>query len=220
MPKSSQRRSSGQVSDISTATVAELTRLLAEVLQLHLSSRHLVTTGQKITMAQRCYKALHATNPINPASSPATNVRIKPPPTSSPPPTNTSMTASSDVTELPPAIQAHFSSLVQRLIPNAVAAPAQRSAQAPAQVSTQANLSPASECSNNAAPANTQPSNFNTATPTFTQLLNSTAGTTSQPFITLPYQVVNQQASNRSTKPTAANQLSTTMQATSTTPYH
>ena len=200
MPKSSQRRSSGQVSDISTATVAKLTHLLAEVLRLHLSLRHLVTTGQKTTMARRCYKALHATNPINPASSPATNVRIIPPPTSSPPPTNTSMTASSDVTELPPAIQAHFS-LVQQLIPNAVAAPAQGSAQAPAQVSTQANLSPASECSNNAAPANTQPSNFNTATPTFTQLLNSTAGTTSQPFITLPYQVVNQQASNRSTKP-------------------
>ena len=220
MPKSSQRRSSGQVSDISTATVTELTRLLAEVLRLHLSSRHLVTTSQKTTMARRCYKALHATNPINPASSPVTNVRIIPPPTSSPPPTNTSTTASPDVTELPPAIQAHFSSLVQQLIPNAVAAPAQGSAQAPAQVSTQANLSPASECSNNAAPANTQPLNFNTATPTFTQLLNSTAGTTSQPFITLPYQVINQQASNGSTEPTAANQLSTTMQATSTTPYH
>ena len=216
MPKSSRRRSSGQVSDINTATVAELTRLPAEVLQLHLSSRHLVTTGQKTTMARRLYKALHPTNPINPASSPVTNVRIIPPPTSSPPPTNTSTMASPDVTELPPAIQAHFSSLVQQLIRNAMATPAQ--AQAPAQISTQANLSPASDCSNNAAPANTLPSNFNAVTPTFTQLLNSTAGITSQPFITPPYQVVNQQASNRSAEPTAANQLSTTMQATSATP--
>ena len=169
-------------------------------------------------MTRRLYKALHLTNPINPASSPVTNVRIISPPTSSPPPTNTSTTASLDVTELPPAIQAHFSSLVQQLIRNAVAAPAQGSAQAPAQISTQANLSPASNCSNNTAPANTQPSNFNATTPTFTQLLNSTAGTTSQPFITPPYQVVNQQANNRSVKPTAANQLSTTMQATSTMP--
>ena len=141
MPKRSRRRSSSQVSDISTATVAELTRLPAEVLRLHLLSRHLVTTGQKTTMAQRFYKALHPTNPINPASSrsPVTNVRIIPPPTSSPPPTNTSMTASPDVMEFPPAIQAHFSLLVQQLIPNAVAAPAQGSTQAPAQVSTQAN---------------------------------------------------------------------------------
>ena len=169
-------------------------------------------------MARRLYKALYQTNPINPASSPTTNVQIIPPPTSSPPPTNTSTTASPDVTKLPPAIQAHFSSLVQQLIRNAMAAPAQGSAQAPAQVSTQANLSPVSDCSNNAALTSTQPLNFNTATPTFTQLLNSTAGTTSQPFITLPYQIVNQQASNRSAEPTAANQLSTTMQATSTTP--
>ena len=218
MPKSSRRRPSSQVSDITTATVAELTRLPAEVLQLHLSSRHLVTTRQKTTMARRLYKALHPTNPINLASSPATNGRIIPPPTSSPPPTNTSMMALPDVMELPPAIQAHFSSLVQQLICNAVAAPAKGSAQAPAQGCTQANLSPASDCSNNTAPANTLLSNFNAATPTFMQLLNSTAGTTSQPFITPPYQVVNQQASNRSTEPTAANQLSTTMQATSTTP--
>ena len=161
-------------------------------------------------MARRLYKALHPTSHINLASSPATNVRIIPPPTSSLPPTNTSTTASPDVTELPPAIQAHFSSLVQQLIRNAT--------QAPAQGCTQANLSPASDCSNNAAPANTQPSNFNAATPTFTQLLNSTAGTTSQPFITPPYQIVNQQASNISAEPTAANHLSTTMQATSTTP--
>ena len=209
------KHSSGQVSDISTATVAELTRLPAEVLRIHLSSQHLVTTGQKITMARRLYKALHPINPINPASSPATNIQIIPPPTSSPPPINTSTTASPDVTELPPATQAHFSSLVQQLIRNAMAAPAQGSAQAPAQVSTQVNLSPASDCSNNAALANTQLLNFNAATPTFTQLLNSTAGATSQPFIT---QVVNQQASNRSAEPTVTNQLSTRMQATSTTP--
>ena len=97
-----------------------------------------------------------------------------------------------------------------------MAAPTRGSAQAPAQVSTQANLSPASDCSNNADPANTHPSNFNAVIPTFTQLLNSTAGTTSQPFITPLYQVVKQQASDRSAEPAAANQLSTTMQAIST----
>ena len=42
-----------------TASIDQLTRLPAEILRLHLSSRHLVTSGNKSMMAQRLYHALH-----------------------------------------------------------------------------------------------------------------------------------------------------------------
>ena len=45
--------------DVHRCTIVQLTRLTAEVLRLHLSSRHLVTSGNKSVMAQRLYHALH-----------------------------------------------------------------------------------------------------------------------------------------------------------------
>ena len=63
MPKgsrSSQRSRSSQslLLDVHRCTIDQLTRLPAEVLRLHLSSRHLVTSGNKSVMAQRLYHAL------------------------------------------------------------------------------------------------------------------------------------------------------------------
>ena len=51
---------SKEVQDITQASVAQLARLMAEILRLHLASRHLSTTGTKATMAQRLYDAIHA----------------------------------------------------------------------------------------------------------------------------------------------------------------
>ena len=65
MPKgsrSSQRSRSSQslLLDVHRCTIDQLTRLPAEVPWLHLSSRHLVTSGNKSVMAQRLYHALRS----------------------------------------------------------------------------------------------------------------------------------------------------------------
>ena len=65
MPKgsrSSQCLSQSLLLDVHRCTIDQLTRLPAEVLRLHLSSRHLVTSGNKSLMAQRLYHALHNAN--------------------------------------------------------------------------------------------------------------------------------------------------------------
>jgi len=40
--------------------VAQLARLTAKILRLHLASHHLLTTGMKATMAQRLHDTIHA----------------------------------------------------------------------------------------------------------------------------------------------------------------
>ena len=67
MPKDSRssqcsRLSQSLLLDVHSYTIHQLTRLPAEVLRLHLSSRHLVTSGNKSVMAQRLYHALHNAN--------------------------------------------------------------------------------------------------------------------------------------------------------------
>ena len=61
MPKTSRRTNSPATPNVMQASVTQLTRLTAEVLRLHLASRHLVTTGTKAVMAQRLHDAIHAT---------------------------------------------------------------------------------------------------------------------------------------------------------------
>ena len=78
LPKTSRSHSSGCVSDISSASIAELTRLYAEVLRLHLLSQHLITTGNKVTLARRLHEALHLTVPATTADSTG-NVTVPPP---------------------------------------------------------------------------------------------------------------------------------------------
>ena len=58
MPKNPRSRSSHTIPDLLNAMVEQLTRLPAEVLRLHLSSRHLVTTGNKAILARRLYQVL------------------------------------------------------------------------------------------------------------------------------------------------------------------
>ena len=149
MPKTSRSRSSGRVPDISSASVAELTRLPAEVLRLHLSSRHLITTGKKATLARRLHEALHLTVPATTANS-ASSVTV-PPPTSTQASINSSMLAtetvtsttnSSTITDLPPALQQQFSTLMQQYISNAALQP---------------NLLPASDCNNSSVPTSMLP---------------------------------------------------------------
>ena len=63
MPKTSKKlkkSSSSADQDLTQATIAQLARLMAEVLRLHLASHHLVTTGTKAAMAQRLYDAIQA----------------------------------------------------------------------------------------------------------------------------------------------------------------
>ena len=45
--------------DVHHCSMEQLVRLSAEVLQLHLSSRHLITSGTKSVMAQQLYCAIH-----------------------------------------------------------------------------------------------------------------------------------------------------------------
>jgi len=59
MPKA---RKSSTDQDITQASVAQLARLMAEILRLHLASRHLSTTATKATMAQRLHDAIHTPN--------------------------------------------------------------------------------------------------------------------------------------------------------------
>ena len=49
--------------DVMQATIAQLTRLLAKILQLHLSSRHLVSIGTKASMAHCLYNSIHQVVP-------------------------------------------------------------------------------------------------------------------------------------------------------------
>lgn len=132
MPKTPRSRASVPA-DLSTATVGQLTRLPAEVLRLHLSSRHLVTTGNKSTMAQRLYQALHPSEqslqsqqPRQHSSSDNTD------PQGQQPPASTSHDATNQITpalqqapvatsHLPPELQAQFSSLVNEFIRHATA---------------------------------------------------------------------------------------------------
>ena len=105
MPKgfrSSQRSRSSQAMllDVHQCTIDQLTRLPAVVLRLHLSSRHLVTSGNKSVMAQRLYHALH-----NADNSPSIVTTSPPPVRSSSTSTATSYpsaTASSVPTTIPP----------------------------------------------------------------------------------------------------------------------
>ena len=82
MPKTSQSRYTSHVSDISSALIAELTHLPAKVLRLYLLSQHLITIGNKATLARRLHEALDPTVPTTMADS-ASFVMV-PPPTSTP----------------------------------------------------------------------------------------------------------------------------------------
>ena len=59
MPRNLSKKIPSSNLDISLANIAQLTRLLAERLHQHLSTRHLVTTGTKATMACLLYQANH-----------------------------------------------------------------------------------------------------------------------------------------------------------------
>ena len=56
---------------MTVASIAQLTKLPAEILRLHLSSRHLVSTGTKSAMARRLYNSIHlsAASSSTPATS-------------------------------------------------------------------------------------------------------------------------------------------------------
>ena len=71
MPKTSRRTNSPAAPDVMRASVTQLARLTAEVLRLHLASRHLVTTGTKAVMAQRLHDAIHAAPVSQQQSDPA-----------------------------------------------------------------------------------------------------------------------------------------------------
>ena len=59
MPRNLSKKTPSANLDISLANIAQLTRLPAERLRQHLSTRHLMTTGTKVTMARRLYQAIH-----------------------------------------------------------------------------------------------------------------------------------------------------------------
>ena len=59
MPRNLSKKTPSANLDISLANIAQLTRLPAERLRQHLSTRHLVTTGTKATMARQLYQAIH-----------------------------------------------------------------------------------------------------------------------------------------------------------------
>ena len=131
------------------------------MLRLHLSSRHLITTGKKATLARRLHEALHLTVPATTANS-ASSITVPPPATtqtsinSSTPTTVTVMstTNSSTIAGLPPALQQQFSTLMQQYISNAALQP---------------NLPPASDCNNSSVPTSMLPQSVNVAALTFTQ---------------------------------------------------
>ena len=142
MPKTSRRRRSSSVvpsADINGYSADQLARLPAEVLRLHLASRHLVTSGSKATMAKRLYDALNSSaTDSNDAS------RAPPPATLSantPPSTNQPTTASA---VFPSALQAQLSSLMAQFLQYATP-PASISHEAASEAArTTSNLSPAS----------------------------------------------------------------------------
>ena len=45
--------------EVMQASLAQLTKLLAEILRLHLTSRHLGSTGTEATMAHQLYNVIH-----------------------------------------------------------------------------------------------------------------------------------------------------------------
>ena len=57
--KRSKRSTSPVNPDVIQATIAQLTRLLSEILRLYLSACQLVSTGTKVTMARRLNEAIH-----------------------------------------------------------------------------------------------------------------------------------------------------------------
>ena len=59
MPRNLSKKTPSANLDISLANIAQLTRLPAERLRQHLSTRHLVTTGTKAMMARRLYQAIY-----------------------------------------------------------------------------------------------------------------------------------------------------------------
>ena len=156
MPKgsrSSQRSHSSKslLLDVHRCTIDQLTCLPVEVLGLHLSSRHLVTSRNKSVMAQRLYHALHnadhsssivtTTPPPVPTSLTSTTTSCQSTTASSmpstiPPPLNSTQpimsTSAVMPTILPPAVTSEVSfqselhlqltSLMSRLIQQATAA--------------------------------------------------------------------------------------------------
>ena len=131
--------------DIHHSSIDQLTRLPVEVLRLHLSSRHLVTSGNKSIMTQRLYHALHnienssfvvATSPIPmPTSStstamvPSLLVMIPPPASLTQPIMSTSAalptilpSAITSEASFQPELQSQLSTLMRQLIQQATAA--------------------------------------------------------------------------------------------------
>ena len=61
MPKTSHQTNLTATLDITQASVVQLTQLTAEVLRLHLASRHLMIMGTKPVMAQWLHDTIHLT---------------------------------------------------------------------------------------------------------------------------------------------------------------
>ena len=147
MPKTSRssysRRSSSTntpPADVNGRSVEQLARLPAEVLRLHLASRHLVTSGPKATMAKRLYDAVNP-SAINNGDNVSRSQFVPPPSTFSgnTPPSTNQLTAMN--TTLPPAaLQAQLSSLMAQFLQYATP-PASTSHEA---TRSTGNLSPAS----------------------------------------------------------------------------
>ena len=160
------------------------------MLRLHLSSRHLITTGNKATLARRLDEALHLTVPATTANS-TCNITV-PPLTftsinSSTPATETvtSTTNSLRITDLPPVLQQQFSLLMQQYYVNNVA--------------LQPNLSPASDHDNSHIPTSTLPQSFNAAALTFMQTSVNRTSTANTPL----YQIAGQHLTSATYQPPA-----------------
>ena len=168
------------------------------MLRLHLSSRHLITTGNKATLARTLHKVLHLTVPATTADSTG-NVTV-PPPTftsvnSSTPATKTvtPTTNSLRISDLPPALQQQFSSLMQQYINNAALQP---------------NLSLASDCDNSHGPMSTLPQSFNAAALIFTQTSANRTSAANAPL----YQVAGQRLASTTYQPPAISTSLTPLQ--------
>ena len=151
MPKTSRRRRSSSVAppaDINSCSAEQLARLPAEVLRLHLASRHLVTSGSKATMAKRLYDAL---NPSATDSNDASRSQVAPSPSTPPststlsgntPPSTNQLTTASAVHS--PALQAQLSSLMAQFLQYATQPASISHEAAPGAARTTSNLSLAS----------------------------------------------------------------------------
>ena len=103
MPKGSRssqhsRSSQSLLLDVHCCTIDQLTRLPAKVLRLHLSSRHLVTSGNKSVMAKRLYHALHN------ADHSSSIVTTTPPPVPTSPTSTTTLCRSTTALSIPSTI--------------------------------------------------------------------------------------------------------------------